>query len=1659
MSRTVPVLSLMIFLILIVSAGAEAGEVTHSINDIDLSEIQITGSETEGYVLGMKGYIRMNYLGYPALPYKVISLLIPQGEEVVSCRLEAGAVNEEFGEIRLELFQGEYLDDGTKRGLSADESEVIGEGTVFPSFSVRYLGTGIYRGYQIAAFAVYPFRYDIGSGLLTVETGMTLKVETVPSMVKQSADRVRYVEGFREKSQAEVELLVENPSSAGSYVFNDVKVEGVEKGFLPGYLPGLEGSEVLYLIITNEEMAPAFQLLADSKTKKGVPAVVRTVEWITQNYWNGADRAETIRNFIVEAYAKWGVEWVLLGGDVDVIPARYGFVAFFFGEFIPADIYYSCLDGSWNDDGDSLWGEAYAGTLIPGDDADLYSDVFVGRIPVSTYQEAETVIGKSMSYEAAVETASKNRFLLLAEVISPSPYDPLEDEIEDDGATILENMYNPYLNGNPDAHAIRLYEDYTSYPGAYEISYSTAIDSMNAGAGHVLHAGHGSMYNMSVGTGSILNYDAAGLTNADALFTMYLLNCTNVAFDTDCLAEFFMLNPNGGAFSVTGASRSSFPSVSSRYLDEYYRLLFDEDMVHLGETFANSRIPFTPLAVGETADRWTHFIYTYLGDPELCIFRKEPEEFSVDYPASALFGPNEILVTVTSGGMPFDSAYVCLYKDGDDYAYGSTNSSGEILFSDFLCRDGGNIELSVTGIDHKRYEGTIAVTEETGAFIRKAGTNIVSSLTGNGDQLIDSGETLEFEVSLENTGGTIAQKLWAILRTNNEDVNVYDSVTAYPDIPPDQLRIGYDPYIIAFDPSIPDEEPVEFTIEVHDSTGGFWSENFAVEVHAPRLELFVNLISDEAPYGNENGIIEEGENFLLKIGVKNFGTGEAQGLEGEITSLSKPVFFVVEKTADYGSIGLLETGYGDGFVARETSLVTNNYFTFELTDDFGRVFSRHLELRVPSTPINISLDASYGPTEMHVTWQMPDSLEDYKYCVSHSLESGTGYEVATADLVKHKLYRDADLLSSTRYYFTVAAVDSCGNLSVESMEASATTNPPQLDGWPQTVNKETASSPKLGDLDGDTYPDVVVASQYIHAWHADGVEIRDGDSQPVTWGILNTEGDNYVATVALGELDGNPGLEIVGASWDSKEIYVFDHDGNTLPGFPKPTTYLCWASPVIGDFDGVEGLEIIAYDVGGIVYVWHADGTELADGDSNPATDGPFFQAGVYADGWHVSTPALADIDEDGVLELIVAAPSTFIYCLNSDGSSVPGWPVPVVAGANISASPAVGDIDDDGLLEVVVQNSFGNVYGLNNDGTSMSGWPKFVSSGTFFHGSPALADLLDDGKLEVVIPGMNGYLYIFDHTGAALPGWPQAYSDGTATESSPIIVDLDSDQFLDIVLGNEDGFINAWNIEGEHMPGFPIQLNAYVRGTPTLGDLDDDGDMELVASCWNQNVYVWDIEAEYYSGAVPWNGFHSNIFNDGCTESHAITGSEGLAYAYQINTGMLFLSWSVNAAPGVWDLYRAEGDGEYTLLASELSAGASNMIEYVDLIVEEGLSYRYKLESVTDARLSLETEKIEIPVGRARLYQNYPNPFNPSTKISFTVPGGSGQKQNVLLVVYDIRGAVVKTLVSSPIEGGRHDVVWDGSNDRGKPVASGVYFSSLRTCGAKETKKMLLLR
>ncbi len=88
-------------------------------------------------------------------------------------------------------------------------------------------------------------------------------------------------------------------------------------------------------------------------------------------------------------------------------------------------------------------------------------------------------------------------------------------------------------------------------------------------------------------------------------------------------------------------------------------------------------------------------------------------------------------------------------------------------------------------------------------------------------------------------------------------------------------------------------------------------------------------------------------------------------------------------------------------------------------------------------------------------------------------------------------------------------------------------------------------------------------------------------------------------------------------------------------------------------------------------------------------------------------------------------------------------------------------------------------------------------------------------------------------------------------------------------------------------------------------------------------------------------------------------------------------------------------------------------------------------------------------------LEQNYPNPFNPATKIRFSIP----EKSNTKLIVYNISGQVVKKLMNSILAPGTYNVSWNGRDEVGAMVSSGVYIYTLFSGSSVQSKKMFLVK
>ncbi|NOZ57870.1 MAG: T9SS type A sorting domain-containing protein [Calditrichaeota bacterium] len=171
------------------------------------------------------------------------------------------------------------------------------------------------------------------------------------------------------------------------------------------------------------------------------------------------------------------------------------------------------------------------------------------------------------------------------------------------------------------------------------------------------------------------------------------------------------------------------------------------------------------------------------------------------------------------------------------------------------------------------------------------------------------------------------------------------------------------------------------------------------------------------------------------------------------------------------------------------------------------------------------------------------------------------------------------------------------------------------------------------------------------------------------------------------------------------------------------------------------------------------------------------------------------------------------------------------------------------------------------------------------------------------------------------------------------------------------------------------------------------------------------------------------------------------------------------------FNLYRSEKEaGDYTKINASLIHGAGtastrHQYAYVDQSVLEGKTYWYKLESVSydgsrvehgpiSVTFGLTTQSVELP-DHFELGQNYPNPFNPTTELRYQVP----EATDVRIVVLDATGRLVKTLVSGKITAGQHTARWDGRDENGRVMGSGVYFVKMVAGDYVQIRKMVLVR
>ena len=561
-------------------------------------------------------------VGMPEVPVRSVQIGLPPGTAISAWKVQSLAWQTLPQSLELVPVQPPRIlsDPASDNEYQHSYSGSFNPVKPYPAQAGVLVGRGMMNNQSIADFLIYPIRYHAEKKQVELCTHirLTLSIEQNKSALQSQPGAL----ANREKG------LLLNPEVVCSM---DTPNKRLSQVLLEGWYE--------YLIITSDELAASFEPLAEWKTQKGVPAKILTKEQI-QAYGFAGDLQAQIRTLIQHAANEWGTLWILLGGDIYQVPERRAYAMDSENgtnaNAIPCDLYYADLDGTWNADGDSTYGEI-------DDNIDLYSDVYVGRAPAKNIVEAQTFVNKVLGYEKAPPVAYATSVLFFSQIEDRSPYTDSSDSME-----LIDEKYIP-----PRFDPItKLYESLGNE------SRDSVFAALQQGHHFVNHTGHAWVGQLSSGSSGqwIRSGDVDLLTNGKRLSIAYSTGCWPGAFDDNCIAERFLNNPNGGGIATIFNSRYGWYApgnprfgYSDRFNQLYYKTLLLDDKHHLGEVLAHIKAFYVPRSRSENVYRWHQYMLNLMGDPEMPVWTREPENLTVVCPETVLTGECPFDVLVRSG--------------------------------------------------------------------------------------------------------------------------------------------------------------------------------------------------------------------------------------------------------------------------------------------------------------------------------------------------------------------------------------------------------------------------------------------------------------------------------------------------------------------------------------------------------------------------------------------------------------------------------------------------------------------------------------------------------------------------------------------------------------------------------------------------------------------------------------------------------------------------------------------------------------------------------------------------------------------------------------------------------------------------------------------------
>ena len=574
--------------------------VTYSFEQPIIEKIRIENIVYDDVVL--PGVISAGNPGEPCLPIKGAYILLPQGttvDKITVTTSERICLGDDF--VVKPVGDIVPLSKRNSVSLPAPDEKIYSSSSEYPGDLFTEVGIYCFRGYQILVLDLYPVQYIPAHGKLFCYREMAVSLS-----LRDKGINPLY-RGF-EEDKIEVINKVDNPNIVKTYTQPDIHpVDSYD-----------------LLILTTDWLKDGFELLKNAHNYEGIPTVIKTLSDV------GGSTPEDIRDYIRDAYMDWGIDYVLLGGDDGIVPAK---ILWVFGldeettpyeTYMPSDLYYGCLDGPYNYDGDNKWGEPTDGE--DGGDVDLFAEVYVGRACVDNTADVDNFVSKTVAYiNEDSEDEYFTRVCLAGEYLGNygvaswggNYLDQLIDGSDLDGYITVGIPSDEYT-------ITTLYD--REWPGN-DWPKSEIMEIINNNVHIVNHDGHAYYgYNMKMDIEDV--YD---LVNDKYCF-LYSHGCMSGGFDNpegyDCIAEHFTVKTENAAFAAIMNARYgwfwsySTDGDSQRFNREFWDAVFGEAIPEIGRANQDSKEDNLYI-IGRSCIRWCYYQLNLFGDPSLA-FLKDP---------------------------------------------------------------------------------------------------------------------------------------------------------------------------------------------------------------------------------------------------------------------------------------------------------------------------------------------------------------------------------------------------------------------------------------------------------------------------------------------------------------------------------------------------------------------------------------------------------------------------------------------------------------------------------------------------------------------------------------------------------------------------------------------------------------------------------------------------------------------------------------------------------------------------------------------------------------------------------------------------------------------------------------------------------------------------